>query len=864
MSTPLAPEDFAWRWHALVGAWTDLRSTDPDEAARLLRKALSDGVAALQLERTFDEPDVAAEVDCAMELVAASGRFDASGYRDNGADLARLRAGRISPLKHFCTSGWAWLRSPSADFDPWWYWNEYLDPTSTAINPFIHYLLSGAQAGVATKPSTLERRPDAPRSTAATRRICLFAAYDVDGIVDEYVIDYLTELSKYADIYYLADGVMSADELAKLDGITKAAWAIRHGCYDFGSFAMLASELVGWDRIDEYDELLIANDSCFLLRPLTDVFAKMADTPADWWGLQATKRDWDPRYISEAAPIPLSEGKALRTDLEDWSPYFRIHLSSYFLVFRKRVMDDPGFRRRLSNVARQDHKALVIFKYEIGLSDYLIKQGFDFATYIEDLYPFHPLYNSDYFSLVGLGFPLLKRNFLGENTRNAPDLHLWKERILEHTPDAPVEMFERNLTRVTPDDALQRSFAIRTRADGSIDLHEPLSSSRFRVEDLRTPKHDHWWAFPVCAYDHSFAGNERAIFEEVRDDPSIKKIILTRSRRVDVTGQNLVIVPITSREGQHYLLRSGQIFVKHGPMINVPWPLAPMLHNFVNTWHGIPLKRFGFAAAELSDRARRVVMRNDGASRSVLTSSRMDALAMASAMYPVPYADMWPTGLPRNDFITRAEEALPADLRASLDRLRCEAAGRRVVMFLPTFKDGQWDAYYQFTPEQVAQLRAWLEANNAVLAVREHMADAARTYSSMLAPLDPIDLSSRRYPHLEVLYRAADVLISDYSSCLVDFLMTGKPVISFAYDYEAYARQERGLFYDLEKVLPGPVCRTFPELLEGLDRSFDERSESEREVYEWKRRIFFDHLDDQASARVVARVKEWYGERRRA
>ena len=115
-------------------------------------------------------------------------------------------------------------------------------------------------------------------------------------------------------------------------------------------------------------------------------------------------------------------------------------------------------------------------------------------------------------------------------------------------------------------------------------------------------------------------------------------------------------------------------------------------------------------------------------------------------------------------------------MRAGLDRLRAEAAGRRVVMFLPTFKDGQDDAYYQFTPEQVARLGDWLTRNNAVLALREHMADEGHTYTRLLTPLTPINLSSRRYPDLEVLYRAADVLISDYSSCLVDFMMTGKPV----------------------------------------------------------------------------------------
>ncbi len=52
---------------------------------------------------------------------------------------------------------------------------------------------------------------------------------------------------------------------------------------------MLASELVGWDVVETYDELLLVNDSCYLLRPLDEVFARMDATPCDWWGLQATK-----------------------------------------------------------------------------------------------------------------------------------------------------------------------------------------------------------------------------------------------------------------------------------------------------------------------------------------------------------------------------------------------------------------------------------------------------------------------------------------------------------------------------------------------------------------------------------------------
>jgi CDP-glycerol glycerophosphotransferase (TagB/SpsB family) len=179
-------------------------------------------------------------------------------------------------------------------------------------------------------------------------------------------------------------------------------------------------------------------------------------------------------------------------------------------------------------------------------------------------------------------------------------------------------------------------------------------------------------------------------------------------------------------------------------------------------------------------------------------------------------------------------------------------------MFLPTFKTGQASSYYTFSSTELDQLRDWSRRHGAVIGVREHMADRAHTYSRMLSRLDTIDLSSRRYPDLEVLYRVADALVTDYSSCLVDFMLTGKPVISFAYDYDRYANEERGLFYDLEDVVPGPVCRDFPQFAEALDQVFDHPTPAQLEDYAWKRARFFDHLDDDNAARVVARVKRLY------
>ena len=842
-------DDFLEALDRLTAAWLTASAEDPPAAERLLRRAMAEGLGALDLPATPRPVTASERTRCEIEVTVLSEMVDEVGYRAAQPGLS-FRPGRGA--HNFCRRGWLRLDNPSLDFDLWWYWFRYLGLAEKRINPLVHYLLVGRSAGMLPSPPQPPERPAVRQEGGAVRRVCLFAAYDLDGVVDDYVVAYLRELSRFADVYYLADCVMPDAELAKLAGITKGAWARRHGMYDFGSFAILARELVGWDVIDGYDELLLVNDSCYLLRSLDHVFESMASRECDWWGMQATKVGFtggEERRI-------LAEDEVQRVMVTpEWRQMWRLHLSSYFLCLRRPAHQEPDVRRLLNSVVPQGLKNEIITKYEVGLSRALIHAGHRFATFIEGLHPFHPLYTSDYFDLLDHGFPLLKRNFLSENTQHVPDLVHWKERIAAAVPDAALDIFERNLLRVAPDDHLRRSFAIVTRDDGSVDAHAMWNDEQVENLDARTPTFDHWWAFPVCAYDHTLAGNARAVFEEVREDPSIKKVVLTRSRKLDLDGENVVVVPLLSPEGQHYAMRCGQVFIKHAPLLNVPYPLDPGRHNFVNLWHGIPLKRFGFASLEPADD---LFEEANVACRSVVTSSKLDTLAMTAAFHPLRYENMWMTGLPRIDFVNRSRDRLPRDLVAQQEELAELVAGRRLVMLLPTFKRDQGDAYYRFSLDEIEWLADWQSRHGAVLGVREHMADNAHTYSRMLAPLDPVLLTPRRFPDLEVLYGAAEALVSDYSSCLVDFLVTGKPVLSFAYDLDRYHNQERGLFYELSEVLPGPLCRTFDELAESLDRVFEEPTPEQREDYEWKRRLFFAHLDDQNAHRLVQRVRGLY------
>ncbi|MDM7831753.1 CDP-glycerol glycerophosphotransferase family protein [Cellulomonas edaphi] len=853
LSSAIAP-GWSRRWFTTAEGHVSLRRRTPVEAI------VEAGTFDVEYYRS-QVPDLPAGVDPVEHYVttgAAAGlnpstMFDTEYYRQMNPGI------RGNGLAHYSEFGWREFRNPSPAFDTWWYWAKHMGLIDEGVAPLAHYEAQGKREGLSTRPSLTPSRelgtgfelPD----PASVRRVCLFAAYDAQGIVDDYVVAYLTELSKYADVYYWADSDMPDSELAKLEGVTRAAWAVRHGEYDFGSYARLV-EAVGWDVIEQYDELLLVNDSCYLLRPLDQVFAEMGARRADWWALQATKGMAQTRHMPVnqfLEPIPVTSVRTSLVDAFERDYTYDFHLGSYFVAYRQPVITDPEFRRYIGSVTRQTNKRTIVKAYEIGLTRWLIHHGHQFDTFVSKVYPFHPVYSEWYFRLLDEGFPVLKRYLLAENHYNVPRLDSWKERVLAKAPDADVEMFDRNLRRVTDPEKLRRTLGIGGE-DGVADEPVPdvlLTPAEFAEADVRSPKHASWWAFPVCAFTKRFSGNERAIFEAVKDDPTIKKIVLTRGLDVTVDGVNVEVMPLQSPEGQHRLMRSGNILIKHSRSRNLVYPVSAELHNLIQVWHGIPLKRISYASADFLGALDKVAA--DTASyRAVISSSKVDSLAMAAAFYPLTIHQVWNTGLPRNDFILRAEDELPADFQAELERLRTIVDGRMLVLFMPTFRNAQTGGYYHFSPEEISWLGEWLETNNAVLGVREHMADKAHLYSQQLAGVPMVDLSDAAFPNVEVLYRVSSALVTDYSSAFIDYMLTGKPAISFAYDYQAYL-MERGTFYDLDHVFPGPVCQTFEDVKAALGSVLTGETDP---AYDFKRRIFFDRVDDHSSARVVEKIRD--------
>lgn len=287
----------------------------------------------------------------------------------------------------------------------------------------------------------------------------------------------------------------------------------------------------------------------------------------------------------------------------------------------------------------------------------------------------------------------------------------------------------------------------------------------------------------------------------------------------------------------------------------------------VNLWHGIPLKRVKLAIGNVNHPDR--VARHASWPRRLLERTLRPGAGVVHDLVPatspvcrdrfVEAFELPPDrvpilGYPRNDALL-AEEVPPAAVSHPIHREAADRrqGGARVILYMPTFRDtrpaGQDHAVDWGLLDEAAA------THDLLFVVKLHPRDQAR-------PADPA-----QYPHLRFLpadldpyplLRSVDVLVTDYSSVYLDFLLLDRPVFFFAYDLDEYLKADRPLHEDYDEATPGPKVRTTSELV-GAVAAW--AADPDTHEVRWRRRRavvrkrFHSHEDAESARRVTDEIR---------
>ncbi|RIV37043.1 bifunctional glycosyltransferase/CDP-glycerol:glycerophosphate glycerophosphotransferase [Micromonospora radicis] len=360
--------------------------------------------------------------------------------------------------------------------------------------------------------------------------------------------------------------------------------------------------------------------------------------------------------------------------------------------------------------------------------------------------------------------------------------------------------------------------------------------------ELRRPLDEHLAVYAAYWY-RGYACNPAAVYEAARRlAPQLRGVWIVRRDRVHTLPEGVEYV-VAGSPAYHRVLARAKWLVNN---VNFPDSVRKRPGSVhVQTHHGTPVKVMGLdqqryplgaVGMDFAGLLRRV----DRWDYSVTANSF--STQMWERAYPAGYTAL-EVGYPRNDRLVTATAEEVLRLRAELGA----GLGEQVVLYAPTHREHLPGYRPPFDPQR------FLDAlgPSGLLLMRSHyFHDRQRRAWPPDGRGRILDVSD--HPRVEELYLAADVLVTDYSSAMFDYAVLDRPIVVYAPDWDAY-RLTRGVYFDITAEPPGPVARTFAELLElfGTGRVGSTAADAERARF---RERFCALEDGHAAERVVRRV----------
>ncbi len=185
-------------------------------------------------------------------------------------------------------------------------------------------------------------------------KLCLFASWDPHGFIDPYVRNYLSRIRDEGyDIQFVTTAPqIDQGDLTLAQSICSKVIHRRNFGLDFASWK-LAINRMSSAEIRSYDQILLANDSCFgPFQDLGPILKSLEQSPAPLCGL-----------------------------CDNWEKFY--HLQSFFVLLKREFIESPVWDEFWNGVRVLIDKNQIIENYEVGLTNLAIKQRFATKSYID-------------------------------------------------------------------------------------------------------------------------------------------------------------------------------------------------------------------------------------------------------------------------------------------------------------------------------------------------------------------------------------------------------------------------------------------------------------------------------------------------
>lgn len=269
--------------------------------------------------------------------------------------------------------------------------------------------------------------------------------------------------------------------------------------------------------------------------------------------------------------------------------------------------------------------------------------------------------------------------------------------------------------------------------------------------------------------------------------------------------------------------------------------------RYVQTWHGFPLKRIEGDAAEALDENYLKAAKKDSSMCDLFLSDSVFLTGIYRRAFWYS-GEVLECGFPRNDMLAAPGGETGEAVRRALSL----PEGKRLALYAPTFRKDKGLSVYDLDYQRLAQALGRRFGGEWLILAKLHPNIAGKAAELDLPPRWVANASA--YPDIQDLYLACDVLVTDYSSVMFDYMCTGKPCFLYVNDLEAY-RGDRNFTLDLD-LLPFDRAQDNRELEQAV-LAFDGEAQRQR------REAFCQELGIKESGSAARQTVDWLEKKRR-
>jgi len=280
-------------------------------------------------------------------------------------------------------------------------------------------------------------------------------------------------------------------------------------------------------------------------------------------------------------------------------------------------------------------------------------------------------------------------------------------------------------------------------------------------------------------------------------------------------------------------------------------------------WHGVAWKKIGYDALpepkEFKNRLYRKAYENVSKYNLYIAPCDSYGNTVKNAL-GANNDELMRVGQPRNEIFFDT-----ASIESSRKNIICRISEefglkgttiKKIITYMPTFRDNT-DEVFSFLGNDIIfadpDFYSYLEKNGIVLVEKSHFAAIQRTNiqdnsaegSKRIVGISDIDAQE--------LLAATDILITDYSSCFFDFLILDRPIIHYAYDYDYYRNDDRGMYYTIDEVAGGVVVKDVQSLVNAIYDSVN-NPDGGSEIRKQKREKFTTYESAENSQKIVDKI----------